>query len=154
MTESGASFGGRKRFEGPGGTPGGMGEFLLGIVLCGIGLYLLFDRVTVHTSFWRFGGLQNSFGITLIPLLIGFGLLFFNGKSIIGWVLTLGGLLFIVVGVIANMDIYFQRTSLLNTLIMLGLLAAGLGLVARSLRPHAARADGSRLDDERNRPAL
>ena len=136
MTDSGGSFGGRKRFEGAGGTPGGMGEFFLGLVLCGIGLYLLFDRVTVHTSFWRFGGLHNSFGITLIPLLIGFGLLFFNGKSIIGWVLTLGGLLFIVVGIISNMDIYFQRTSLMNTLIMLGLLAAGLGLIARSLRPH------------------
>jgi hypothetical protein len=136
MSESGSSFGGRKRFEGPGGTPGGMGEFLLGIALAGIGLYLLFDRVTVHTSFWRFGNLQNSFGITLIPLLLGIGLLFFNGKSIIGWFLTAGGLLFIVVGVVANMDIYFQRTSLLNTLIMLGLLAAGLGLVARSLRPH------------------
>jgi hypothetical protein len=136
MSDSGASFGGRKRFEGPGGTPGGMGEFILGIVLCGIGLYLLFDRVTVHTSFWRFGGMTNSFGVTLIPLLIGVGLLFFNGKSIIGWILTSGGLLFIVVGVIANMDIYFQRTSLINTLIMLGLLAAGLGLVARSLRPH------------------
>ncbi len=137
MSDSGASFGGRKRFEGPGGTPGGMGEFLLGIVLSGIGLYLLFDRVTVHTSFWRFGGMNNSFGITLIPLLIGIALLFFNGKSIIGWVLTVGGLLFIVVGIIANMDIYFQRTSLINTLIILGLLAAGLGLVARSLRPHA-----------------
>ena len=136
MTDSGSSFGGRKRFEGPGGTPGGTGEFLLGLVLCGIGLYLLFDRVTVHTSFWRFSGLQNSFGVTLIPLLIGFGVLFFNGKSILGWVLTLGGLLFIVVGIIANMDIYFQRTSLMNTLIMLGLLAAGVGLVARSLRPH------------------
>ena len=64
------------------------------------------------------------------------GILFFNGKSVIGWVLTVGGLLFIVVGVIANMDIYFQRTSLMSTLIMLGLLAAGLGLVARSLRSH------------------
>ena len=53
MSETGSSFGGRKRFEGPGGTPGGMGEFLLGIVLSAIGIYLLFDRVTVHTSFWR-----------------------------------------------------------------------------------------------------
>ncbi len=138
MTDSGASFGGRKRFEGPGGTPGGMGEFFLGVLLFGIGLYLLFDRVTVQTSFWHFGGIRNSFGVTLIPLLIGIGVLFFNGKSVIGWVLTIGGLLFIVVGVVANMDIYFQRTSLLNTLIMLGLLAAGIGLVARSLRPHSS----------------
>jgi hypothetical protein len=138
MSDSGASFGG-KRFEGPGGTPGGAGEFLFGILLAGIGLYLLFDRVTVHTSFWRLGGMQGSFGVTLIPLLLGIGILFFKGRSLIGWVLTLGGLLLIVVGVVANMDIYFQRTSLIQTVIMLGLLAAGLGLVARSLRPHPRR---------------
>jgi hypothetical protein len=136
MSESGASLGGRKKFEGPGGTPGGLGEFVIGLVLAGIGAYLLFNQVQVHTSFWRFGGLANSFGISLIPLLLGVAVLFFNGRSVLGWVLAVGGLLFIIVGVIANMDIYFQRTSLFNTLIMLGLLAAGLGLIARSLRPH------------------
>jgi multisubunit Na+/H+ antiporter MnhF subunit len=69
-------------------------------------------------------------------MLLGVAILFFNGKSVIGWVLTVGGLLFIIVGIIANMDIYFQRTSLWNTLIMLVLLAGGMGLVFKSLRPH------------------
>ena len=139
MTETGASFGGRKKFEGPGGSPGGLGEFLIGLALTGIGIYLLFQRVTVYTSFWRFGGLTNSFGISLIPLVLGIAVLFFNGKSILGWLLTVGSLLFIVVGVIANMDIYFERTSLWNTLLMLGLMGAGIGLVAKGLRPHAKR---------------
>jgi len=39
-------------------------------------------------------------------------------------------------GVIANMHIYFRSTSLFNTLLMLILLVGGLGLIARSLRPH------------------
>jgi hypothetical protein len=34
-----------------------------------------------------------------------------------------------------NLRIYFEPTSLFNTLIMLVLLAGGLGLLARSLRP-------------------
>jgi hypothetical protein len=38
--------------------------------------------------------------------------------------------------VIANLHIYFQPTSLFNTLVMLILLAGGLGLIARALRPH------------------
>lgn len=139
MMETGGSFGGRKKFEGPGGSPGGMGEFLVGLCLTAVGIYLLFQRVTVHTSFWRLGGLTNSFGISLIPLVLGIAVLFFNGKSILGWLLTVGSLLFIVVGVIANMDIYFERTSLWNTLIMLGLMGAGMGLVAKGLRPHAKR---------------
>jgi hypothetical protein len=140
MNDSGASLGGKKKFEGPGGTPGGLGEFLLGLLLAGIGGYLFLNQVQVHTSFWRFGGLENSFGISLIPMLLGIGLLFWNGKSVAGWLLTVGGFVFIVAGVLMNMDVYFQRTSLFHTLLMLGLLAAGLGLVARSLRPHGRRA--------------
>jgi hypothetical protein len=37
-----------------------------------------------------------------------------------------------------NMDIYFQRTSLFNTLVMLVLLAGGMGLIFKSLRPHGS----------------
>jgi hypothetical protein len=47
--------------------------------------------------------------------------------------------LFILVGIITKMDIYFERTSLWNTLIMLALLGAGMGLVAKSFRPHRGR---------------
>jgi hypothetical protein len=125
-----------KKFEGPGGTPGGVVEFLLGLVLTIAGGYLLLDNVQVHTSGWRLFGMANGFGICLIPLVIGIGILFFNGKSVIGWVLAGGGLVVIIVGIIAQMDVYFRTTSLFNTLIMLGLLAAGLGLIARSLKPH------------------
>ena len=42
----------------------------------------------------------------------------------------------VLAGIIANMNIYFQPTSLFNTLMMLALLAGGLGLVARSVRTH------------------
>jgi hypothetical protein len=140
VNDSGASFGGRARRPGVGGTSGGVGEFFGGLVLCGLGSYLLLDRVTVHTSFWRMAGGGSAFGVTLIPMLIGIGMLFFSGKSVIGWVLTIAGFGAIIVGVIANMDIYFQHTSLFVTLIMLGMLAAGLGLIIRSLRPHGERA--------------
>jgi hypothetical protein len=33
----------------------------------------------------------NSFGLSLLPLLFGIGLLFFNGRSILGWLLLLIG---------------------------------------------------------------
>jgi hypothetical protein len=135
VSDSGSSFGGRAR-RGAGGTSGGIGQFLIGLALVGIGAVLLLGRVTVHTSFWHLAGGGSAFGVTLIPMLIGVAVLFFNGKSILGWVLTIAGFGAIIVGVIANMDIYFQQTSLMATLIMLGLLAAGLGLIVRSLRPH------------------
>ncbi len=35
-----------------------------------------------------------------------------------------------------NLDIYFQPTSLFATIVMFGLIAGGLGLFAKGLRPH------------------
>jgi hypothetical protein len=118
-----------------GGTSGGLGEFLAGLVMACVGGYLLSNQVSVVGSYWNMWG-TNSFGITLIPLLFGIGILFWKGRSIIGWVLTVGGAFFILSGVIANMHIYFQPTSLFNTLVMLVLLVGGLGFIARGLLPH------------------
>src|SRR5688500_15447490 len=109
-----------------GGTKGGLIHFIVGLIMSIIGGYLLMDRVTVHGGFWNFGGSAGtSFGITLIPLLFGVGMLFYNGKSIIGWILTAGGALVIFAGVIANMRIHFQSTTLFSTIIMLVLLVGG-----------------------------
>jgi hypothetical protein len=122
-----------------GGTPGGLGEFALGFIMTCVGGYFISNQVTVMGSYWSFWG-ANSFGVTLIPLLFGVGILFFNGHSKTGWLLTAAGALFILAGVIANMHIYFQPTSLFNTLGMLILLVGGLGLVARSMRSHRRNA--------------
>ena len=122
-----------RRFSDVGGTPGGLGHFVMGFAMACAGGYFLADRVTVVGSYWSFYG-GNSFGITLIPMLIGVGLLFWNGRSIPGWLLTCAGAIFIFAGVIANMHIYFQPTSLIHTIIMLVLLVGGLGLIARSMR--------------------
>jgi len=124
-----------RRFSDVGGTPGGLGEFLLGFALACVGGYLLTTQVMVAGGYWSFWG-GNSFGITLIPMLIGVGLLFRDGRSVIGWLLTAAGALFILAGVLANLHIYFQPTSLFNTIVMLVLLVGGLGLIARAMRAH------------------
>ena len=50
--------------------------------------------------------------------------------------LVSAGILIILAGIIANLRVYFAPTSLYNTLIILGMIAAGVGLVARSVREH------------------
>ena len=121
--------------RGAGGTPGGVGEFLFGLALAVAGAYMLTERVTVTSVYWSLWG-HSAFGLSLLPLVIGIGLLFYNGKSIAGWLLTFAGAVIILAGVIMNLQIYFQPTSLFSTIVMLVLLAGGIGLVARSLRPH------------------
>jgi len=126
------------RVRGAGGTPGGIAEFFLGLVMAIAGAYLIVNRVVVSSSFWSVGG-YNTFGLSLIPLIIGIGILFFNGKSIVGWLLLIVGVVIIFAGILMNLQIYFQSTSLFNTIVMLVLLAGGIGLIFRALAPHGQR---------------
>jgi hypothetical protein len=121
------------RLNNVGGTPGGLGSFLMGFVMTCIGGYLVMNQVAVVGSYWSFYG-TSTFGITLLPLLFGIAMLFWNGRSVLGWILTAGGALFILAGIIANLHIYFQATSLFNTLVMLLMLAGGLSLIAKAVR--------------------
>lgn len=123
----------QRRFKGPGGTQGGLGLFLFGLALAIAGGYLILEQVNVTSGYWRWWG-DNTFGFTLLPLVIGIGLLFFNGKSIVGWILAGGAAVVIFVGILTNLQIYFRQTSLFNVIIMLVLFAGGLGLMARALK--------------------
>jgi len=109
----------------------------MGLAMICIGGYLLTNQVTVAGSYWNFYG-GSTFGITLLPLLFGIAVLFWNGRSVIGWLLTGVGALFILAGVIANLHIYFQPATLFNTIVMLILVVGGLGLIARSMFPQRA----------------
>ena len=119
----------------PGGTPGGLGEFLIGLAMAIAGGYMLTSRVSVNTGGWQLWG-YNAFGLTLVPFIFGVLILFFNGRSVVGWLLLFAGLVLMLAGIILNLQIYFQHTSLFELIVMLVLLFGGLGLLARGLRPH------------------
>jgi uncharacterized protein len=121
------------QLKGAGGTPGGVPMFFIGLALAVAGGYMLTSKVTVSSGSWALWG-YNSFGLSLLPFIIGTGLLFFNGRSVLGWLLTMAGVVIILAGIIMNLRIYFEPTSLFDTLMMLGMLAAGVGLLLRSLR--------------------
>lgn len=119
--------------RGAGGTEGGVGTFVLGTLMAVGGAYLLLQQVTVTGGTFSFFG-YNGFGLSLLPLLLGIGWLFFDGKSVVAWLLTAAGAVIILFGILSHLEIWFRPTSLFNTLLMLALLAGGIGLVARSTR--------------------
>jgi len=124
-----------KSLRSPGGTPGGLGEFLIGLAMAVAGGYLLTSHVTVTSGTWTLWG-YNAFGISLVPFIFGVAILFFNGRSIPGWLLLFSGVVIILTGIIMNLQIYFRNASLFELLVMLVLLFGGLGLLARSFRAH------------------
>lgn len=129
--------------SGAGGTPGGTSSFFLGLIMACAGGYLLLSNIAVSNGFslgyslYRvpFGG---GFGITsgglLIPFMFGVGWIFYNAKSVWGWILAAGSLGAIVMGVIMSLSISIRTMSLMDLVIILVLLVGGLGLFARSLR--------------------
>jgi hypothetical protein len=141
---------GGRRIRGAGGTPGGFGTFFFGLALVVVGGYLVLNQVQVTTSFNFFGlwgwSRSGGFGLTMLPLLIGIGFLFFDGRSAVGWVLSVGGALIILAAILMGLSIHWEPTSLFNTIMMFGMLAAGLGLVFRSLRAYSDASDSARGD--------
>ena len=119
----------------PGGTSGGAVEFFVGLTMAISGAYMLISRVIVTSGFWNWGG-YNSFGLSLIPLIFGIAFVFFNGRSVIGWILIFVSIVIIGSGILMNLQIYFQPTSLFNTVIMLILFAGGIGLSGRAVVSH------------------
>ena len=62
------------------------------------------------------------------------GLLFFDGASKPGWILTIVGLAIMFAGILLNVRLFWAHTSLFNIILMFVLLVGGIGLIARSLK--------------------
>ena len=121
----------RERLRSPGGTSGGLGSFLLGLVMAVAGGYLFIDRVTVFTSPWEIFG-YSGYSLSLVPLIFGIFFLFF-GRTWLGVALTAAGVVIIFAGIISHLRFFFQPTSLFATVVIFVLLFGGLGLIARAV---------------------
>jgi len=86
---------------------------------------------------------MNSFGLSLVPFIIGNWLHLFQWQSITGWLLTIAGLVIILAGILMSLHIFFRPTSLFNTLVMLVLLVGGVGLIVRSLKAMPAKQEAT-----------
>lgn len=125
---------------GAGGTSGGVGKFFLGLaMMCG-GFYLLLNNIIVSSSFglgsrlFGFGSAGVTGGMILIPLIIGVGMVFFNAKSALGWLLSIGSLGALIFGVIASVSMSLRSMSAFELIVILTLAFGGLGLFLGSLR--------------------
>jgi hypothetical protein len=125
----------RRRLSDVGGTSGGLGEFVVGLALMAAGAWLFLGRIVVVSSLGTLFG-HSALGLALLPLAIGIAVLFFDGGSKLGWALAVGALAIILVGVIADLRLFFKPTGLPATVGMLVLIFVGMGMIGRSLRPH------------------
>lgn len=133
----------QRRLRDAGGTPGGLGTFLVGLGMAAAGFYLLTNRIYVQSGWGRLWG-NGKGGLLLLGVLFGFGLIFANGRSIPGWLLVAGGIGLSIVEVVASTNVVLQPMPLWEMLVIFVLFGGGLGLVVRAVR---AAGKGPRDDD-------
>lgn len=109
--------------------------FFIGVVLLGVGLFMLSKRVMVHSSWhiWRIGGFDLSSGTVTIPLIIGIIWYFVKPKSVIPKIIITLGVIFIITTIIMSVRINFVTTSLFDYILIFGMAGAGAGLLLRTL---------------------
>ena len=128
--------------NGAGGTSGGIGQFFLGLVMMCGGFYLLLNGIVVSSNFGmgsRLFGIGAGFGITggmiMIPLMIGIGMVFYNSRNYLGWLIGIASFTALIVGVISSVSMNLRTMTAFELICILTLAIGGLGLFLRSLKP-------------------
>ncbi|MEL7214066.1 hypothetical protein [Cognatishimia sp. MH4019] len=125
---------------GAGGTQGGTGQFLIAVAMMIGGGYLLLENIVVQPVFgfgmvaFSVGGIGVTTGMVLIPFMFGIGMIFYNARNWLGWLLAGGALLAMIFGVISNITLQFARISAFDLIVILVLLVGGIGLFLRSIK--------------------
>ncbi len=130
--------------KGAGGSEGGFSHFFIGLIMMAAGGYLLLSNITVssvyhfggfgyNTAFSSVGGFGTS-GYVFLPMFFGITMIFFKGKSYLGWALVVLSLTFLVAGVITNTRLHFRRMNAFELISIFVLCFGGLGFFLRSLR--------------------
>ena len=129
----------------PGGSEGGERAFVTGagLVLLALGLYLFLDSVQVTSapfgwSSGRMGGQggggmweTTSMGLIFVPFLAGVMVLFFDAEKKWAWWLAGLGLAIICIEILSRVRFVLNMKTT-HLLLVLGMVAAGAGLLARS----------------------
>ena len=83
---------------------------------------------------YGFGNLGITSGMLMIPFIIGVIFIFYNSKNYLGWLLCVGSLVALIVGVLARSQFTFSSMSAFDLMLILILSFGGLGLFLRSLK--------------------
>ena len=132
--------------KGSGGTEGGVGLFVFGLLLAIGGIYFFFDSVRVSTGHAGalsgmmgggrgHGGLidTTSMGILFVPFFIGVFALFVDARRHWPWYLTFIGIAILAIEILSRIR-FIIDTKLTHLLGMLVMFAAGCALMFRSYR--------------------
>ena len=72
-------------------------------------------------------------GLLILPFLIGIIILIATDKPVIGWIFIIVGVIILLLSVLMAMKFTWKQTSLFQTILMFGLIAAGAGFIVKGM---------------------
>lgn len=132
--------------KGSGGTEGGFFLFGVGFLLSVIAAYMLFDSVNATTGYGLFSGMMRgrqhngvhgglghttSMGIVFLPFMLGVVALFYDASKKWAWWLMYAGVAIVGIEILSHIR-FEMRIKASHLILMLGMFAAGVGLMLRS----------------------
>lgn len=115
----------------------GLFQFVGGLAMLVVGLFILSQKVIVSSGFFgagiQFGNFNMNSGLVMIPFIIGIVWLFASGGSFWSKVFTAFSVLLIIAAIILSTRIYLVHLTLYEWILILVLIFGGAGLSARVL---------------------
>lgn len=126
--------------KGAGGSQGGIGRFFIGLVMIVAGGYMFLDAIKVAYGFglgraiYSFGSFHLTSGMVLVPFIFGIGIMFYNARNPLGWILSIASLVMLGFGIISSIKFRLRSMSAFELVTILTLLIGGVGLLLSSLK--------------------
>ncbi len=113
-------------------------QFLGGLVMLVVGLYIFSQKVMVTSDFFggghmMLGSLHINNGLIMIPFIIGIVWMFVTDGSFASKIMTGLGVLIIIVSIILSTNISLVRITLYEWVLILVLIFGGAGLITKLL---------------------
>ena len=114
-----------------------LAEFVVGLAMLVVGLYLFMQKVTVSTGFcqgsFNLGGIHVNTGLIVVPFIIGIIMIFIKPESFLSKLVACLGFLLIIVSIISSTTMRLSSITLYEWLLYLVFIFGGLALVCRVL---------------------
>ena len=110
-------------------------QFVGGVIMLVVGLYILSQKVMVSSSYGFFSlwGGRFSSGLIMVPLIIGVVWMFASGGSFVSKVFTVLSVILIIAAIVASTRIWLVTITMYEWVLILVLIFGGAGLVAKVL---------------------
>lgn len=114
-----------------------LAEFIIGLAMLVIGLYLFAGRVSVSSNFFSsgiyYGSVRVPTGAIFVPFIVGVIMVFVKPESFLSKLVAGLGVLIIIVSIIMSVNIRLETITLYEWILYLVAIFGGLGLVCRIL---------------------